>query len=63
MGHSMGSFIARDYIAKYGDELNGVTSDGLLWFPMIVQFAMAMIHATVDPHCEAGSSLRVNTQL
>ena len=24
-GHSMGSFIARDYIAKYGDELDGVT--------------------------------------
>lgn len=27
-GHSMGSFIARDYIAKYGDELNGVTLCG-----------------------------------
>ena len=27
-GHSMGSFIARDYITKYGDELNGVTLCG-----------------------------------
>jgi alpha-beta hydrolase superfamily lysophospholipase len=24
-GHSMGSFIARDYISKYGEELTGVT--------------------------------------
>lgn len=27
-GHSMGSFIARDYITKYGDELKGVTLCG-----------------------------------
>lgn len=27
-GHSMGSFIVRDYIAKYGDELSGVTICG-----------------------------------
>lgn len=27
-GHSMGSMIARDYIAKYGNELNGVTLCG-----------------------------------
>lgn len=27
-GHSMGSFIARDYITKYGDELDGVTLCG-----------------------------------
>lgn len=27
-GHSMGSMIARDYIAKYGEELNGVTLCG-----------------------------------
>lgn len=27
-GHSMGSFIARDYIANYGDELSGVTLCG-----------------------------------
>lgn len=27
-GHSMGSFIARDYAAKYGDELAGVTICG-----------------------------------
>ena len=27
-GHSMGSFIARDYISKYGDELDGVTLCG-----------------------------------
>ena len=24
-GHSMGSFITRDFIAKYGDELTGAT--------------------------------------
>ena len=28
LGHSMGSFIARDYITKYGDELAGVTLCG-----------------------------------
>ena len=27
-GHSMGSFIARDYMAAYGDELDGVTICG-----------------------------------
>lgn len=27
-GHSMGSFIARDYIAKYGEDLSGVTLCG-----------------------------------
>ena len=27
-GHSMGSFIARDFIAKYGNELSGVTICG-----------------------------------
>ncbi|MDO4632818.1 MAG: alpha/beta fold hydrolase [Eubacteriales bacterium] len=27
-GHSMGSFIVRDYIAKYGDEVDGVTICG-----------------------------------
>ena len=27
-GHSMGSFIARDFMAKYGDELDGVTLCG-----------------------------------
>ena len=27
-GHSMGSFIVRDYIAKYGDEVNGATICG-----------------------------------
>ena len=27
-GHSMGSFIARDYITKYGEELDGVTICG-----------------------------------
>ena len=27
-GHSMGSFIARDYMAKYGDEIAGVTLSG-----------------------------------
>ena len=27
-GHSMGSFITRDFIAKYGDELTGATICG-----------------------------------
>ena len=47
-----------------GDEvLKSVATAGLLWFPITVQFTMAMIHETVEPHCALGSSLRVNTQL
>ena len=45
------------------DVLKSVPTDGLLWFPMTVQFTMATIHETVEPHWDSGSSLRVNTQL
>lgn len=41
-GHSMGSFIARDYISKYGDELTGVTLCGT---------------SGVFPHVEEGIAL------
>ena len=40
-GHSMGSFIARDYIAKYGNELKGVTICGTCGALPSLQEAMA----------------------
>ena len=47
-GHSMGSFIARDYMAAYGDELSAVTLCGTSGvFPGLDQ-GMAMLQAAVD---------------
>lgn len=47
-GHSMGSFIARDYISEYGDELTAVTLCGTCGvFPNIEQ-GKAMLQAAVD---------------
>lgn len=47
-GHSMGSFIVRDYIAKYGDQLAGVTLCGTSGeFPGLDQ-GMAMLQQAVD---------------
>jgi len=47
-GHSMGSFIARDYIAKYGDELAGVTLCGTCGAFASVSDTLAAIRAAVD---------------
>ena len=47
-GHSMGSFIARDYITAYGSELTAVTLCGTSGvFPGLEQ-GMAMLQAAVD---------------
>lgn len=47
-GHSMGSFIARDYISEYGGELNAVTLCGTCGvFPGIEQ-GKAILQAAVD---------------
>ncbi len=47
-GHSMGSFITRDYIAKYGDELTAATICGTsgVW-PNLAE-GIAMLQALVD---------------
>ncbi|MBR6473587.1 MAG: alpha/beta fold hydrolase [Firmicutes bacterium] len=47
-GHSMGSFIARDYIAKYGDELDGVTLCGTCGAFASLPDTMAALQAAVD---------------
>ena len=47
-GHSMGSFIARDYIATYGDELDGVTLCGTCGAFASVKDTMAAIQKAVD---------------
>ena len=47
-GHSMGSFIARDYIAKYGNELKGVTICGTCGALPSLQEAMAAVREAVD---------------
>ena len=47
-GHSMGSFIARDYIAKYGEELKGVTLCGTCGALPSLAATMSAIRETVD---------------
>ena len=47
-GHSMGSFIARDYIAKYGKELAGVTLCGTCGAFASVSGTLKAITAAVD---------------
>ena len=47
-GHSMGSFIARDYIASYGDELSGVTLCGTCGAMPSLPDTLAAISAGVD---------------
>lgn len=47
-GHSMGSFIARDYIATYGGELAGVTLCGTSGVFPGLQEGMAMLRGLVD---------------
>ena len=47
-GHSMGSFIARDYIAKYGDELSGATLCGTCGAFTSLPDTIAAIREAVD---------------
>ena len=47
-GHSMGSFIARDYISKYGNELKGVTICGTCGALPSLKDTIAAIRAAVD---------------
>ncbi|MBO6039981.1 MAG: alpha/beta hydrolase, partial [Oscillospiraceae bacterium] len=47
-GHSMGSFIARDFIAKYGDELAGVTLCGTCGALPTLPETMAALKEAVD---------------
>ena len=58
-GHSMGSFIARDYIAKYGDELDGVTLCGTAG----VFKNAAETKAKVEEAIAAGRGLEVDGDL
>ena len=47
-GHSMGSFIARDYIAKYGNELSGVTFCGTCGILPTLKDTITAIKSAVD---------------
>lgn len=47
-GHSMGSFIARDFIAKYGDELTGVTLCGTSGVWPTLKESMAALKEAID---------------
>ena len=47
-GHSMGSFIARDYAAKYGDELAGMTICGTAGVFRGAEEAIPALEAIVD---------------
>ena len=47
-GHSMGSFIARDYIAHYGDELTAVTLCGTSGVFPGLQEGMAFLKKAID---------------
>lgn len=47
-GHSMGSFIVRDYIAKYGDELTAVTICGTTGEWPNLDSSIAMVQKIVD---------------
>ena len=47
-GHSMGSFIARDYIAKYGDDLDGVTICGTCGAFASLPETLAALKAAVE---------------
>lgn len=42
MGHSMGSFVARDYIAKYGSELSGAVIMGTAGSNKAIDIAIAL---------------------
>ena len=47
-GHSMGSFITRDYIAKYGDELTAVTICGTCGAMPTLKPALAAVQKAVE---------------
>ncbi len=47
-GHSMGSVIARDYIANYGDELAGVTICGTCGKPALPEEGIVMLTQAVE---------------
>ncbi len=47
-GHSMGSFIAREYIAKYGDDLTGVTICGTTGVWPNLEDNIALVKKLVD---------------
>lgn len=56
-GHSMGSFIARDYIASYGKELDGVTLCGTSGeFPMLKEGMDLLNKLVSEGHGDEGAT-------
>ena len=48
LGHSMGSFLAREYVLRYGDRLSGLILSGTGWYPAAVCTA-GRLAAAVSP--------------
>jgi len=53
LGHSMGSFIARNYLQLYSDEVNGVVLSGSGYFPEKASKAGLQIASFQDPKKES----------
>ena len=49
LGHSMGSFLAREYVLRYGDVLDGLILSGTGWYPATVCSAGALIAGVANP--------------
>lgn len=62
-GHSMGSFIARDYAAKYGDDLTGVTICGTAGVFRGASETAAALQEAVDAGHAEESDPRFSAQL
>ena len=49
LGHSMGSFLAREYVLRYGDALGGLILSGTGWYPAPVCSAGALVAGVANP--------------
>lgn len=49
LGHSMGSFLAREYVLRYGDALDGLILSGTGWYPATVCSAGALVAGIASP--------------
>ena len=49
MGHSMGSFLAREYVLRYGGVLSGLILSGTGWYPNGICLAGRIASALVSP--------------
>ena len=55
LGHSMGSFLAREYVLRYGSDLAGLILSGTGWFPPALCVAARTAASLVNPFKPAQS--------